>query len=109
MRLADIRRARDQLQQEAEDWGVRINRVEFKDVPGIASGEALIAGPLFLIAGPNSVGKTTLLRAIYTAVVAASNIAEESWAETITAGTVTVDMRVKGSHPSVPSRRREGR
>jgi hypothetical protein len=97
MRLADISRARERLQQGADDWGVRISRIAFKDVPGIASGEALIAGPLFLIAGPNSVGKTTLLRAIYTAVVAASNIEEEGWAETIPAGTVSVDMRVKGA------------
>lgn len=96
MRLADISRARERLQRDGATWGVRITRVAFNEVPGIASGEAVIAGPLFLIAGPNSVGKTTLLRSIYSAVVAASETPADAWGEIIPSGNVTVDMALKG-------------
>jgi predicted ATPase len=68
----------------------------FTDVPGISTGEAIVSGPLFLIAGPNSVGKTTLLRAMYTAVIAGSKTDPKTWDEVIPAGSVTVDMDIKG-------------
>lgn len=96
MRLAEISKAREKIQTEGHKWGVRISRLGFTDVPGISTGEAIVSGPLFLIAGPNSVGKTTLLRSIYTGVIAASNIDQKSWAEVIPAGSVTVDMSIKG-------------
>jgi len=67
MRHANVGDYRRRLRERVAAWQLQLKKFSFTDVPGLGDGEIAFASPLTLIVGPNSVGKTTLLRAIWAA------------------------------------------
>lgn len=89
VRAADALR---RLHTRRADWRTKLNRIALSDVPTIGTVEIPIQSPLTVLAGPNGVGKTTLLRAIWAALepdVAAERVLAT---KRLTAGTALVDL-----------------
>jgi predicted ATPase len=63
-RVDDYKR---RLANSANNWPVRLERFVFDTIPSAGSGEIPFSSPIVVLAGPNGVGKTTLLRAIWAA------------------------------------------
>ncbi|WP_279351344.1 ATP-dependent nuclease [Erythrobacter litoralis] len=63
--MAKFRRYQTKLTERADDWPLKLHRFEFERIPSLGSGEFGFSGPLTVLCGPNGVGKTTLLRAIW--------------------------------------------
>lgn len=65
------------LHSRRADWRTKLSRIAVSDVPTIGTIEVSIQSPLTVLAGPNGVGKTTLLRAVWAALepdIAAENV-----------------------------------
>ncbi len=63
-RAQDFRR---RLRERAGDWVLKLERFSFAGIPSLGEGDVPFLSPLTVISGPNGVGKTTLLRAIWAA------------------------------------------
>jgi ABC-type cobalamin/Fe3+-siderophores transport system ATPase subunit len=67
MKLAQVQDYKRRLDASAHEWPVRFERFEFENIPGVGTGELPFPSPIVVVAGPNGVGKTTLLRAVWAA------------------------------------------
>jgi hypothetical protein len=65
VRVARVQDFRRRLQQNAASWPLRIRRISFAAVPGLGESEIPLLSPLSVFCGPNGVGKTTLLRLMW--------------------------------------------
>jgi predicted ATPase len=61
-RFSDYQR---RLKTKPLAWPTRLHRFAYSDVPTLGTGEFLVQSPVTAICGPNGVGKTTLLRALW--------------------------------------------
>lgn len=89
VRAADALR---RLHFRRADWTTKLQRIAISAVPTIGTIEFQVQSPLTVLAGPNGVGKTTLLRAIWAAL--APSVAAETVTSTkrLTAGAALVDL-----------------
>lgn len=67
MKQAQVQDYKRRLDASAREWPVRLERFEFENIPGVGTGELPFPSPIVVVAGPNGVGKTTLLRALWAA------------------------------------------
>jgi predicted ATPase len=67
MRDARAKDARRRLRTKIDRWKFRIEGFAFSGIPALGEGDILFSSPFTVISGPNGVGKTTLLRAIWAA------------------------------------------
>ena len=67
MRLARVTDYKRRIRERASQWPVRLQRFSFEEIPTLGSGEIPLSLPLIIIAGPNGVGKTTILRSLWAA------------------------------------------
>jgi ABC-type cobalamin/Fe3+-siderophores transport system ATPase subunit len=65
MKLAQVQDHKRRLEATAKEWPFRLERFDFENIPSVGSGELPFPSPIVVVAGPNGVGKTTLLRAIW--------------------------------------------
>ncbi|MCK1339727.1 AAA family ATPase [Bradyrhizobium sp. 38] len=65
VRLARAQDFRRRLHEKASSWPIRIKRVSFSSVPSLGEGDIPLLSPLSVLCGPNGVGKTTLLRLLW--------------------------------------------
>ena len=95
MRLARAEDFRRRLETKSSNWTTRLIRISFAGIPSLGEGDIPIALPLTVFCGPNGVGKTTLLRAIWATLDPAA--ANESKAKSIklAAGTATVALQAE--------------
>jgi energy-coupling factor transporter ATP-binding protein EcfA2 len=63
-RLADYKR---RVQTKSSEWPLKLRRFAFTGVPSLGTAEVALASPFLILSGPNGVGKTTVLRAIWAA------------------------------------------
>ncbi|WP_315832943.1 ATP-dependent nuclease [Bradyrhizobium prioriisuperbiae] len=71
MKLAQVQDYKRRLEASAHGWPIRLERFEFENIPSVGSGELPFPSPIVVLAGPNGVGKTTLLRALWAAAAPA--------------------------------------
>lgn len=92
VRLARVQDFRRRLQQNASSWPVRIKRVSFAGVPSLGESEVPLLSPLSVLCGPNGVGKTTLLRVMWSVLdPEAANLAMPGFGR-LKAGRATVEV-----------------
>jgi ABC-type cobalamin/Fe3+-siderophores transport system ATPase subunit len=65
MKLAQVQDYKRRLEASAHEWPIRLERFEFENIPSVGTGELPFPSPIVVVAGPNGVGKTTLLRALW--------------------------------------------
>ena len=94
MRLARARDFRRRLQDRAAEWPVRLTRISFNGIPSLGEGDFPVSSPLTVFCGPNGVGKTTILRAIWAALSPAADSEARDAVKSLklSAGTATVDI-----------------
>jgi predicted ATPase len=90
-RAQDYRR---RLRERAGDWPFKLERFAFQGIPSLGEGELLFQSPLTVISGPNGVGKTTLLRAIWAAAKPEKAAAIATTTLKLQRGTVTLNFRM---------------
>lgn len=93
-RIADFKR---RIRERAESWPLKLTRLAFLDVPGLGTTELALTSPFTVVSGPNGVGKTTVLRALWS--VADNALAQPLPGSSIklTSGSVTLDFEWKGA------------
>jgi len=84
------------IREKPDHWPVRINRVAFKGIPGLGEGDIPLSSVLTVLCGPNGVGKTTLLRAIWASLDRDAAAGIITTARKLTAGTASVDIIQRG-------------
>ena len=76
-------------------WTLRLERFAFNEIPTLGSGEFFFQSPITVLCGPNGVGKTTLLRAIWAALN--SGLLDQSVSsKVLTSGNATISLIEKG-------------
>jgi hypothetical protein len=97
MRLAKLNDFRRRLKERGDDWVLKLERFAFEDMPGTGTGEIPLGSPIAVLAGPNGVAKTTILKSIWAA--AAPEIAKlgPSTALKLSGGTARLDYRIEGA------------
>lgn len=65
MRLARAQDFRRRLHEKASSWPITIKRFSFSSIPSLGEGDIPLLSPLSVLSGPNGVGKTTLLRLLW--------------------------------------------
>lgn len=96
MRLAQVVQNRRSLKDRAAAWPLKIERIAFDAVPNIGTGEISLSSPLTVLSGPNGIGKTTLLRAIWAALVPDLATAESATCQRLRSGSCAVDVVING-------------
>ena len=67
MRAAQIDYWRRRLTLKADQWRLRLSRIAVDEVVNVGTVEVPIALPLTVLCGPNGVGKSTLIKALFAA------------------------------------------
>jgi len=67
MKQAQVQDYKRRLRASRDQWPLRLERFVFENIPSVGSGELPFPSPIVVLAGPNGVGKTTLLRALWAA------------------------------------------
>lgn len=80
------------LRTRQHDWQTRLDRFAVKAVPSIGTIEMPFQSPLTVFSGPNGVGKTTLLRAMWAALDPESAAATISVNGKLSAGSALVEL-----------------
>ncbi|MEY9352388.1 ABC-type cobalamin/Fe3+-siderophores transport system ATPase subunit [Bradyrhizobium japonicum] len=83
------------IRDKPNHWPVRVDRVSFKGVPSLGEGDIPITSVLTVLCGPNGVGKTSLLRAIWAALDPIAAARKAITARKLSAGTASVDLQVR--------------
>jgi predicted ATPase len=86
-RAQDFRR---RLRERVGDWILRLERFSFAGIPSLGAGDIPFLSPLTIISGPNGVGKTTLLRAIWAATNPDDAMSTRTTAQKLPSGTATL-------------------
>jgi predicted ATP-dependent endonuclease of OLD family len=84
------------LQSRSNDWAIRFQRFAVIGLPGIGTLEVPIQSALTVFSGPNGVGKTTLLRAMWAALDPETSTSTISANRKLLAGSALVDFTVRG-------------
>ena len=92
-RAADWQR---RLSQNADEWPLRLERFSFSNIPSLGSAEIPFFSPLTVISGPNGVGKTTLLRAIWASLAPEAASVALAADLKLVAGRAGSDLRANG-------------
>jgi hypothetical protein len=92
-RAGDFRR---RLRERANEWPFRLNEFSFVGVPSLGEGDLQFLSPLTVISGPNGVGKTTLLRAIWATARADDAISTAITAQKLPSGSCTLSFMFNG-------------
>jgi predicted ATPase len=82
--------------QQAE-WSTSLHRFALKAIPSIGELEIAIQSPLTVLAGPNGVGKTTLLRAMWAALEPETAGPAVVAGKKLTAGSALIDLTISGA------------
>lgn len=90
MRAARAEDARRRLRERLLEWKFQLEGFAFSGIPSIGEGELSFASPFTVICGPNGVGKTTLLRAIWATVSPDSAKSTAVSAHKLPAGTASL-------------------
>ncbi|WP_159450488.1 ATP-dependent nuclease [Bradyrhizobium mercantei] len=67
MRAARVTDYRRRIKERVLQWQLQLQRFAFQEIPTLGSGEIPLSLPLVVLAGPNGVGKTTILRSVWAA------------------------------------------
>ncbi|MDA9549431.1 hypothetical protein ACM43_34265 [Bradyrhizobium sp. CCBAU 45321] len=67
MRAARVSDYKRRIRERALQWPLQLQRFSFEEIPTLGSGEIPLTLPLVVLAGPNGVGKTTILRSVWAA------------------------------------------
>ncbi len=89
------------LRAGLQNWPTRLSRLSFSDVPSLGTADIPFLSPLTVISGPNGVGKSTLLRALWGALAPGAAAKTLVANRKLTAGTATVDLHVGGTATTV--------
>jgi hypothetical protein len=65
MRLARLEDYKRRVRTKSSEWQLKLQRFAFSDVPSLGTAEIALTSPFLILSGPNGVGKTTVLRAIW--------------------------------------------
>lgn len=103
MRLARVKDYKRRLVERQNEWAVQIERIAFKDIPALGEGEISVSSPITVFAGPNGVGKTTLLKAIWASALPAEVELDGPAALKLSAGRMTVEYRAGAERKSTTS------
>jgi len=102
VRAARVQDFRRRLRERIADWEFKLERFSFVGIASLGEGDLPFLSPLTIISGPNGVGKTTLLRAIWAASSLSDAISTPLTAQKLPGGTATLAFRVgesaKSSH-----------
>jgi len=92
-RLADYKR---RVRERAHEWPLQLRRFAIANVPSLGTTEVALNSPFLILSGPNGVGKTTVLRAMW--AVSAPEVAEQTpgAALKLTAGAASLDYSWNG-------------
>lgn len=90
VRAARVQDYRRRLRDRVGDWQLKLERFSFTGIPSLGEGDIPFLSPLTIISGPNGVGKTTLLRAIWAATSPDDAISNPSTAQKLPSGTATL-------------------
>ncbi|MBB4376484.1 ATP-dependent endonuclease [Bradyrhizobium sp. SBR1B] len=82
------------IREKPEHWPVRVDRISFKGVPSLGEGDIPLTSVLTVLCGPNGVGKTSLLRAIWATLDPAAAARKVITARKLSAGTASVGLHV---------------
>jgi energy-coupling factor transporter ATP-binding protein EcfA2 len=93
-RVQDFRR---RLRERAQDWPFRLDRFSFKGIPSLGEGDLSFPSPFTVISGPNGVGKTTLLRAIWASARPEIAIVAGNTAQKLPGGSAVLSFRRDGT------------
>ncbi|MHC6158380.1 ATP-dependent nuclease [Bradyrhizobium elkanii] len=93
MRLARAQDYYRRIREKPEHWPIRLDRISFKGVPSLGEGEIPLTSVLTVLCGPNGVGKTSLLRAMWAALDPKAAARKTITARKLSAGTASVDLR----------------
>ena len=96
MRLARINDYKRRIQERAADWSLQLKRFSVQDVPSVGTAEVALATPFVILSGPNGVGKTTLLRALWAAASCQDVQPTPGGKIKLTTGTAALDFNWKG-------------
>lgn len=100
-------RAADSLRRlvtQRASWKTKVQRIAVDEVPTVGTLELPVQSPLTVVAGPNGVGKTTLLRAVWAALDPDAAKEVVTTAKRFSAGTATVDVTTSGTAESAEVR-----
>lgn len=97
MRTARVQDFRRRLRERAGDWALKLERFSFAGIPSLGEGDVPFLSPLTIISGPNGVGKTTLLRAIWAASSPSDAILTPTTAQKLPSGTATLSFIANGA------------
>lgn len=93
-RVADYKR---RIRERASQWPLQLRRFSFEEIPTLGSGEIPLTLPLVIIAGPNGVGKTTILRSVWAAAAPTQVIQDAPTSLKLSAGRAILAYRSKDS------------
>lgn len=96
MRHARAQDYRRRLITKEQRWRTRVRRFAFQDLPSLGSSELGFDSPISLLSGPNGVGKSTLLRALWATVDPAAAKSIVAADKKLTAGSGLLELTVNG-------------
>lgn len=92
-RVADYKR---RVRVGTAQWPVQFKRFSFHEIPTLGSGEIPLALPFVILAGPNGVGKTTILRSLWAAAAPEEVLTDPSLGLKLSGGRATLSYQVGG-------------
>lgn len=98
MKLARVQDYSRWLRSQADKWPFQPERILFEDVPTLGTGEIVLSSPVTLLAGPNGVGKTTLLKAIWATLAPGLVELDGPTGLKLSSGRITIDYRLNAEH-----------
>jgi len=84
------------LRERAGDWPFKLERFSFSGVPSLGEGDVPFLSPLTVISGPNGVGKTTLLRAIWASANPTNAVSTAITAQKLQGGKASLSFQFHG-------------
>lgn len=91
MRLARLADYKRRVRDRAHEWPLQLRRFAIENVPSLGTTEVALNSPFVILSGPNGVGKTTVLRAMWAAADPKTAQPTPGAALKLTAGTASLD------------------